>query len=131
MLFIILCRHDTACVSVLQEGCQCPPYGKQENLFPYTNLVDSLPVLNQKINEDIKTVGPKHIVCFVDLAGGSCWNLANMIAKQHAGVTIIAGVNVPMLISYFSNMNDLSFDALISKTVKDGSRGIIHIEESV
>jgi len=101
--------------------------GKQENLFPYTNLVDALPVLAQKINDNINDVKPEHIVCFVDLAGGSCWSLANMIGKQHKNVTIIAGVNMPMLISYYSNMNDLPFEALINKIVKDGSRGIIHI----
>ncbi len=101
--------------------------GKQENLFPYTNSVDALPVLAQKINDNIKDIKPDHIVCFVDLAGGSCWSLAHMIGKQHKNVTIISGVNVPMLVSYFSNMNELPFDALITKIVNDGSRGIIHI----
>ena len=101
--------------------------GKQENLFPYTNLVDALPVMAQKINDKIKEKQPKHIVCFVDLAGGSCWTLAHMISKQHKNVTIISGVNMPMLVSYYSNMNDLPFEALIEKIVKDGSRGIIHV----
>ena len=102
--------------------------GEQEHLFPYTNLVDALSVLAQKINDNINDIQPDHIVCFVDLAGGSCWSLANMIGKQHKNVTIIAGVNMPMLVSYFSNMNDLPYKALINKVVKDGSRGIIHIE---
>jgi mannose/fructose-specific phosphotransferase system component IIA len=102
--------------------------GKQKHLYPYTNLVDALPVLVQKINNDINNLHPDYIVCFVDLAGGSCWNLANMVGKQHKNVTIIAGVNMPMLVSYFSNMNDLPFETLINKIVKDGSRGIIHIK---
>ena len=102
--------------------------GRQDHLYPYTNLVDALPVLAQKINADINNLHPDYIVCFVDLAGGSCWSLANMIGKQHKNVTIIAGVNMPMLVSYLSNMNDLSFEALIVKVVKDGSRGIIHIK---
>ena len=99
--------------------------GRQKNIFAYTNLVDALPVLAKKIEKDIKRVNPDHIVCFVDLAGGSCWSLANMIAKQHPGVTIIAGVNMPMLVSYFSNLNELPFEALITKVIKDGSRGIV------
>jgi mannose/fructose-specific phosphotransferase system component IIA len=102
--------------------------GKQENLFPYTNQVDALPVLGEKIRKNIQEIQAKHIVCFVDLAGGSCWNLANIIAKQHKYVTIIAGVNLPMLISYYSNLNELPFDQLILKTIKDGSRGIIHVQ---
>jgi len=104
--------------------------GEQKNLFPYTNLVDSLPVLAEKISKNIKEVEPGHIVIFVDLAGGSCWNLANMIQKQYENTTIIAGVNMPMLISYFTNLNEIPFNELIKKVVKDGSRGIIHVEGS-
>jgi mannose/fructose-specific phosphotransferase system component IIA len=104
--------------------------GEQKNLFPYTNLVDSLPVLAEKITQNIDEVKPDHIVFFIDLAGGSCWNLANMIQKQQKNATIIAGVNMTMLISYFSNLNEISFKELIKKVVKDGSRGIIHIEGS-
>ena len=102
--------------------------GAQKNLFPYTNLVDSLPVLAEKISENIKDVKPDHIVFFIDLAGGSCWNLANMLQKQYKNTTLVSGVNMPMMISYFTNLNEIPFDELIKKVVKDGSRGIVHIE---
>jgi len=102
--------------------------GEQKNLFPYTNLEDSLPVLAEKIKKNIEEVKPDQIVFFVDLAGGSCWNLANMIHKQHHNSTIIAGVNMPMLISYFTNLNEFPFNELIEKVIKDGSRGIVHVE---
>ncbi len=102
--------------------------GEQKNLFPYTNLEDSLPVLAEKINKNIEEVNPEQIVFFVDLAGGSCWNLAKMILKQHHNSTIIAGVNIPMLISYFTNLNEFPFNELIKKVIKDGSRGIVHVE---
>ena len=102
--------------------------GEQKNLFPYTNLVDSLPVLAEKITQNIEEVNPDHIVFFIDLAGGSCWNLANMIQKQHKNATIIAGVNMPMMISYFTNLNEIPFKELIKKVIEDGSRGIVHVE---
>ena len=102
--------------------------GKQKNIFPYTNLTDALPTLVKKINDDISKVQPDRIVCFVDLAGGSCWTLANMIRKQHPMMTIIAGVNMPMLLSFFNNLNELPFGELIKKVMKDGTRGIIHVK---
>jgi len=102
--------------------------GKQQNLFTYTNLEDSLQVLAQKINQTIEKIQPEHIIFFVDLAGGSCWNLANMLHKQHENVTIISGVNMPMLISFFTNLNEMPFAELIKKVVNDGSRGILYIE---
>jgi fructoselysine and glucoselysine-specific PTS system IIA component len=102
--------------------------GTQKNLFPYTNMEDSLPVLEQKILKDIKKVNPDRIVCFVDLAGGSCWALANKIQKQDQRVHIISGVNMPMLVSYFSNLNEMSFAALLKKIITDANRGILHVE---
>ena len=102
--------------------------GKQNDLYPYTNIEDSLPVLAQKINQNIKDLKPDKIVCFVDLAGGSCWNLANMLRKEHKNITIISGVNMPMMISYFTNLNEIPFEELIKKVLKDGNRGILHVE---
>ena len=102
--------------------------GKQKDLYPFTNLEDSLPVLAQKINQNIEDTKPDQITFFVDLAGGSCWNLANMLHKEHKNVTIISGVNMPMLISYFTNLNEIPFEELIEKVIKDGSRGILHVE---
>ena len=104
--------------------------GKQEYLFPYTTIKDSMPVLVKKINQNIQKLYPKHIVCFVDLAGGSCWNLANILHKEHHNMTIISGVNMPMLISYFNHLNDLPFKELIKKVVTDGNTGIKQVEES-
>jgi fructoselysine and glucoselysine-specific PTS system IIA component len=102
--------------------------GKQNYLYPYTNLVDSLPELSKKIIENIEEVNPELIVFFIDLAGGSCWNLANMIKKQFKNATIIAGVNMPMLISYFTYLNEIPFNELLEKVVDDGRKGIIHVE---
>ena len=104
--------------------------GKQKNFFPYSTLKDSLPILAQKINQKIKKINPDHIVCFVDLMGGSCWNLANLFKQEHKNVTIISGVNLPMLISYFTHVNEMSFQDFITKVIDDGSRGIKYVKES-
>jgi mannose/fructose-specific phosphotransferase system component IIA len=105
--------------------------GKQKHLYVYTNLVDTLPILTKKIEEKIKIVKADRIVCFVDFAGGSCWSLAHMIQKKYPAFTIISGVNMPMLVSYFSNLNELDYQALLAKVVKDGSRGIVLAEGAV
>ena len=105
--------------------------GKQKNFFPYSTLKYSLPVLAQKINLKIKRLNPDHIVCFVDLMGGSCWNLAHMFKQEHKNVTVISGVNLPMLISYFTNANKMSFQDFIKKVADDGSRGIHYVKESL
>ncbi len=122
--FILTHEKMAVCLKKAAEGI----LGKQQNIFPYTNMKDALPVLVKKINDNIKDVKPNRIICFVDLAGGSCWSLANMIRKQHPRMTIIAGVNMPMLLSFFNNLNELPYRELIKKVIKDGNRGIIHVE---
>jgi mannose/fructose-specific phosphotransferase system component IIA len=101
--------------------------GKQEHVNIYSNKEDSLPVLNEKITKRLEEVKSKHILFFIDLMGGSCWNLANMIRKKYNHIIIITGVNLPMLISYFLNCQEMTFIKLVKKVINDGSRGIYSI----
>ncbi len=68
---------------------------------------------------------PEKLLLFVDLVGGSCWLLANRLKKQHDNTWIVAGVNVPMLVSYHMNFNRLPWQELIQKIVVDGKKGIL------
>jgi mannose/fructose/sorbose-specific phosphotransferase system IIA component len=98
--------------------------GKQDNVNAFSNKEDSLPVLAEKIKQKIEESQTKNIIIFIDLVGGSCWNLANMIRKQYKDAAVIGGVNVPMLISCFMNISEMPFTELVKKVTKDGNRGI-------
>jgi len=103
--------------------------GKQQHVYIYSNKEDSLPVLIEKISKRLEKVKSKHNIFFIDLMGGSCWNLANMIRKKYSSVTIITGVNLPMLMSYFLNCQEMPFINLVKKVINDGSRGIYSVTE--
>ena len=98
--------------------------GAQEDVYTFSNQDDSLPVLADKIQTVINDNGNKYIVCFSDLKGGSCWTLANMIQKNNKNMTIMSGVNLPMLITYFNNKSSMDIADLMDKTANDGCRGI-------
>lgn len=98
--------------------------GPQENVFAYSNSKDSLPLLADKITAQIQEITAFHIVFFIDMMGGSCWALANMIRKKYPTSTIISGMNLPMLLSLFTSMDELSFDELVKKVKDNGIRGI-------
>jgi mannose/fructose-specific phosphotransferase system component IIA len=51
-----------------------------------------------------------------------------MLRQQYPQLTAIAGVNLPMLISYFNYRNELAFDDLLNKAILDGSKGITRLE---
>jgi mannose/fructose-specific phosphotransferase system component IIA len=103
--------------------------GKQDHVHIYSNKEDSLPVLSEKIITIVEEVKSKHIIFFIDLMGGSCWNLANLIRKNYNYIVIITGVNLPMLISYFLNCQEMSFQNLVKKVITDGNRGIHSIND--
>jgi fructoselysine and glucoselysine-specific PTS system IIA component len=98
--------------------------GLQPNIFAYTNKIDSLPVIIEKINKKLASIQSDKIFVFADLIGGSCWSLANMIAREHPEVKIIGGVNLPMVISLIINHEKLVIDQLTEKIIEDSKKGI-------
>jgi mannose/fructose-specific phosphotransferase system component IIA len=118
--FII--AHENLSASLLRSTEKV--LGKQKNVFTYSNKHDSLPVLAQKVIDRILNIKFDHLVFFTDLKGGSCWNISNMLRREFPDLVILSGVNLPMLITYFNNLNELNFESLIKKVVDDGCRSI-------
>lgn len=104
--------------------------GLQEDVFTFSNAHDSLLILAGKIRDRIQEQKPEHIVTFVDLKGGSCWNLANLLRQEFPKLEVVSGINVAMLISYFTYRDELPFTELIKKAIQDGTRGITRLEVS-
>ena len=98
--------------------------GPQDHIFAYSNKIESLPVLLEKIVRQIEMLKQNNIFIFVDLIGGSCWSLANMIAKQQENLVIIGGVNLPMIVSLVINHDKLEKEKLVDKILEDSKKGI-------
>ena len=94
----------------------------------YSNMELSLDDIEKKIQENLEKKKPDKIVYFVDLAGGSsCWILAHRLKKGNKNVAVIAGVNVPLLVSFQMYVDRLDWDDLLKKIVEDGKKGIITV----
>lgn len=98
--------------------------GKQPPIFPYTNKIDTLPLLFEKINNHLHELNTKNLYLFVDLVGGSCWSLANMLKKENPGLVVLGGVNIPMIVSFLINYENLDQTNLIIKIMEDAKKGI-------
>ena len=96
-----------------------------DHIFCYSNSVDSLDVLEEKILTKISETKAEHILLITDLMGGSCWLLANRIKKSIPEAKVIGGLNVPLLVSYLMNHDKLEWNELIDKMVEDGKKGMI------
>lgn len=98
--------------------------GPQKSIYPYSNKTEALPILLKKISDQINKIKSAHIFVFVDLVGGSCWGLANMILKEHPEIVIIGGVNLPMILSLIINYGNIPAERLVNKIIEDSKKGI-------
>lgn len=62
-------------------------------------------------------------VIFTDLSAGSCHRAALDVARDRAGVTVVTGVNLPMLLDFVFNRR-LSFDELVPRLAEKGRAAI-------
>lgn len=64
------------------------------------------------------------VVLFVDFCGGSPYVACRRACKNASHLTAISGVNLPMLISFFTKRSNLGIPELIQTVRDDGLRGI-------
>lgn len=62
-------------------------------------------------------------VIFTDLSSGKCHRAALDVARDHPGVTVVTGVNLPMLLDFVFNRR-LGFDELVPRLAKKGRAAI-------
>ncbi len=102
--------------------------GSQKDVFVVSNSRDSLAKLMTEAGTQITAAGERDVIVFVDLVGGSCWALGNMLKKQFPHIAVVAGVNLPMLVTFFTNADRMDFSELVVKVAHDAKRGIISLE---
>jgi PTS system mannose-specific IIA component len=99
--------------------------GKQEGLIAISNLGVGKDQISSKlrkaVNEDSSEEG---VVIFVDLFGSSCWQISKVVASDDKNVAVLSGVNLPMLVKFFSKRKGLPFEKLVSLVKEGGERGI-------
>jgi mannose/fructose-specific phosphotransferase system component IIA len=67
------------------------------------------------------------LIFFVDFCGGSPYVACATLQQLHPECAVISGVNMPMLISFFTKRNQLAFGELVETVETDGHRGIRRI----
>jgi mannose/fructose-specific phosphotransferase system component IIA len=66
---------------------------------------------------------------FVDFCGGSPFMACKTLALSPQAATMVSGVNLPMLLSFFAKRDQLDFPELSETVMNDGHRGIqLHSE---
>jgi len=100
--------------------------GPQEDVIVLSNSGLAL----DQILESLRAhVGDESCIIFVDFCGGSPFMACKSISLSPEHLTVVSGVNLPMLLSFFTKRGQLSFAELSETVQHDGHRGIqLHSE---
>ena len=103
--------------------------GKQEGLWVISNSglgrEELRTVLASKVNRERDKDG---MIIFVDMFGTSCWQTARKVVAEAGGGphknVVITGVNLPMLVKFFSGRQTLPIGQLAPLVKQEGEKGI-------
>ena len=98
--------------------------GQQEGFLTLSNSGLAGKDLIDKINHILAEQNHPATVLFTDIYGGSCWRSSRFVASQNPKVALVTGVNLPMLLTFFTNRAKLDFQQLLAKVVQMGEEGI-------
>lgn len=128
MTAVLICTHgNTGAEMIKSAEMIC---GEQDNCdvvpFLMGQSLDELRTTLKNTVEQYKT--DEAVICLTDLKGGTPFNTLVALSESHANMTVITGVNIPMLLQLLVYRNQLSEDELIDDIVTTGKEGIFKFE---
>lgn len=100
-------------------------FGTATHLHAFSNDGMSPAGLYQEVRKLLDREKPQELLAMVDLRGGSCWTVGKMLAQEEGGMPILSGVNVPMVVSFLSKRERLTFEELPQVLIDDALRGVV------
>ncbi len=88
--------------------------------------------LKVRLNAALDAQAQEEIVVMADLAGGTPYNVAAMLAMERGDkrIRVISGLNLPMLVESAMSRDFLDLDALVATALRAGKEGIRLFEET-
>lgn len=108
-------------------------YGKLENVNYITflpgegqdDLINKYSSIIDKANSDSK------ILFLVDLFGGSPFNAASILALDNDNMDVVTGVNLPMLLEVYTNVDNSTLDELVQIAINSAQKSICSLKKSI
>ena len=95
--------------------------GVEGALQPISNAGCSPELLVARIRD---AIGLRPALLFVDLASGSCAHAARLAGREGAGVPVVSGVNLPMLLDFVFH-RDMEVSELSLRLVEKAHAGTV------
>ncbi|MBU0690481.1 hypothetical protein KKC97_13350 [bacterium] len=95
--------------------------GPQEEVVVLSNSGQALDQITDSLTPHLQ--GARCII-FVDFCGGSPFMACKSLALPPETAAIVSGVNLPMLLSFFTKRTQMNFEELSQTVRQDAMRGI-------
>lgn len=108
-------------------------YGKLENVNYITflpgegqnDLINKYKDIVNKLDQDPK------ILFLVDLFGGSPFNAASILAFDNVNMDVVTGVNLPMLLEVYSNLENSTLNELVEIAINSAQKSVRSLKKSI
>lgn len=97
--------------------------GPASDLRTLSNEGRTPEALSGEIAGTLDELGPGAVV-LVDLAGGSCHTAALRAARGRAGVYVVAGVNLPLVLDFLQKRDRMDTGELVEHILDRGRAGL-------
>ncbi|MBU1638266.1 hypothetical protein KKC97_11430 [bacterium] len=95
--------------------------GPQEEVVVLSNSDQALDQITDSLTPHLQDA---HCIIFVDFCGGSPFMACKSLALPSETTALVSGVNLPMLLSFFTKRNQMNFEELSQTVRTDAMRGI-------
>lgn len=108
-------------------------YGKLENVNYITflpgegqnDLINKYKDIVNKLDQDTK------ILFLIDLFGGSPFNAASILAFDNVNMDVVTGVNLPMLLEVYSNLDNSTLNELVEIAINSAQKSVCSLKKSI
>lgn len=105
--------------------------GKQENLEAYEayeNGTSDDSFIND-LKNSLASSKNDDVIIVTDVLGGSVNNEATQLLKDHPNLTILTGMNLPLIITLVTTVNSGISDEKVSEAIDEGKKGVLSVNK--
>lgn len=97
--------------------------GNMENIKVFSLMPEMSPEEYLKNVEDLLKTLPERTLCLTDLFGGTPCNTFAILSAKYKN-EVISGLNLPMLIETYENIDILNIDELLERVLSSAKEGV-------
>src|SRR4051812_48306880 len=117
MIGILVLTHGGFGEEILKTACGIMHESEKIAALNLSRRLD-FPTLRKRVSETILSLNVDGVLVLIDAYGGTSYNTTLPLMNMHP-ISMVTGVNLPMVLSALTNRQRMSLDALAKKVSED------------